>query len=186
MNCARRCGQTGQAEYARISRRPAAVFVLMPALSAAMPIPAQITPQEHVHQMSHGVMPFDMSKKAAVTAAKYPSRSKVIWSRPWSATARIAVARGTCCGLCHVRSSSCIRQRQICPPIPLTRTSSSIIFVQNAAALLSALAKTVPVRRQQPSTCAAWRASISCQSRECPLMGAPSSACLPRRGQQYE
>ena len=128
MNCARRCGQTGQAEYARISRRPAAVFALVPALSAAMPIPAQITPQEHLHQMSHGVMPFDMSKKVAATAARYPSRSKVIWSRPWSATARIAVARGTCCGLCHVRSSSCTHQRQICPPIPLTSTSSGIIF----------------------------------------------------------
>jgi len=32
----------------------------------AMPASAQTTQQEHVHQMSHGVMPFDMSKTVHV------------------------------------------------------------------------------------------------------------------------
>lgn len=40
---------------------PAMVAIVVP-LFVGTPVPAQTTRQEHVHQMSHTVMPFDMSQ----------------------------------------------------------------------------------------------------------------------------
>lgn len=49
-----------------MSNRLAITFVVAVAAGAVTPISAQVTPQEHVHQMAHDVMPFDMSKTVHV------------------------------------------------------------------------------------------------------------------------
>ena len=45
-----------------MGRHSAVAFAAVLMACAAVPISAQLTQQEHVYQMSHGVMPFDMSK----------------------------------------------------------------------------------------------------------------------------
>jgi hypothetical protein len=45
-----------------MARRFAAAFTTALVTSAIMPISAQVSQQEHVHHMSRGVMPFDISR----------------------------------------------------------------------------------------------------------------------------
>jgi len=63
INCALACAKAWVREIAlgkRLGLRSAALAVALACLIP--PISAQTTQQEHVHQMSHNVMPFDISK----------------------------------------------------------------------------------------------------------------------------
>jgi hypothetical protein len=49
-----------------MNKHSAMLIALLLLVSGANPVPAQTSQQEQVHQMSHGVMPFDMTKTVHV------------------------------------------------------------------------------------------------------------------------
>jgi hypothetical protein len=58
-----------------------------------MPVSAQVTQQEHVHQMSPGVMPFDMSKTVHVFRMTEQGGVERVVSRSAGASDEIALIR---------------------------------------------------------------------------------------------
>ena len=76
-----------------MSRRATTAFALVLAASAAMPVSAQMTRQEHVRQMSHGVMPFDMAKTVHIFRMTEQGGVERVVTRRLGASAEIALIR---------------------------------------------------------------------------------------------